>query len=259
MGTTGTTLIGSGLFGGPLSGPPPPPTSGVKVSDIIYHAYRALGQLGAPQRIVSPEETIDGIAVLNFLTESWNIERLMIPALQRITYLLVANQQQYQIGPTASDFLAERPSRLEYASVIISTGYDSPFERQLFILPPGLWQQVQKKGIVDPLPRAVYYDKDFPNGNIFVWPIPSLVMQICLYTWKVIPSFASETDAVVLAPGYFRALYLNTAVELAARYPHLKISDFTVKEAAVAKQAVMVLNSDLFPGETPAASGPAAA
>lgn len=251
MGTIGTTLFGSGLFGGPPSAPPPPST-GVFVSDIIYHAYRSLGQVALPQRGYSPEELLDGLPALNFLVESWNIERLMVPALNRILFPLVATQGAYEIGATAADFVVYRPARLEFASVVISAGFDSPFEWSLKILTPGQWQTIQKKGIQDPLVRALYYDKQIPNGMIFLWPVPSIAMQLVLYVWVVLPAFASAADQLILAPGYFRALYLNLAVELAARYPKLGISKFTVEKAAEAKSAVMALNEDLFPGEKPA-------
>lgn len=252
MGTIGTPLFGSGLFGGPITAPAPPP-SGVLVSNIIYHAYRSLSQLSEPGRLYSAEELVDGIAALNFMVDSWNIERLMIPALDRLPFPAVAGQGDYQISLSAADFMSRRPSRLEYASVVISTGFDSPFEWPLHILTPGQYQQIPKKNIQDVLPRAVYYDKRIPDAHLLLWPVPSIAMQLVLYVWVVLPAFATVNDLVLLAPGYFRALYLNLAVELAARYPkRIQISPFTVALAKEAKSAVMALNSDLFPGEVPA-------
>src|SRR5262245_8919841 len=83
---------------------------------LIYDAYRALGVL-RPGQGTSPEGQDDAFGILNDMIDSWNTERLMIPAMRRDLYPLTAGVSCYTLGPGGT-LGGDRPQRIDSASLV---------------------------------------------------------------------------------------------------------------------------------------------
>lgn len=218
----GNTLYNQGLYGGSTS------SSGqvVKVSGLIYAAYRIAGILGAPQRGLSPEELQDGFDILNTLLDQWNAQRLTIFSILRTLQNIQAGQQTYKVGLGATDVAGNlvwnqlvRPPRIENAGLYLVSGQGSqPLELPMRLMTFQEWAMLPIKATPSTFPLWAYYDYAFPYGNFNVWPVPQQSNQIALYVWTLASQFTSANQFVVMPPGYLKALEYYVAYELCPRW-----------------------------------------
>ena len=207
------------------------------VSEIIYGAFRLLGQLRAGQA-VSTEAEADALAVLNDLIASWNNERLMVYAIVRSTFSLVPSQASYTIGLTG-DFNVERPLKID-AGGLVDISQTPSVEIPLEQLTPQQWaDDVEIKALTSTLPERFYYETSFPLGRVYPLPIPTLANQLALYLWQTLFGFASATDTISLPPGYARALRYNLAVELGPQFAGKGNLTDPVVSGAVQSKAIL--------------------
>lgn len=206
------------LPGGSTSG-----TSGVHTAgDIIYMALRHLGQIRAGQTSF-PELMADGLIALNGMIDSWNTNRLLIYTISDAIYPFATSQQSYQIGPSAVDFQAPRPTRIEAANILITSNPVQPARRPLILVNSMGWSKVQVPAVSTSVPLYLYCDYDFPNANLFFWPFP-IGNQLELFTWTALSGASDLTVPIVTPPGYFNALTYNLAIDM---IPMVEISTKT--------------------------------
>jgi len=91
-------------------------------------------------------------------------------------------------------------------------------------------------------PDRLYYDNDYPLGNIYLYPVPSSGYSLTLYTRKPLTQLSSLSTAFNMPPGYKKALIYNLAVELAPDYEK-EASDTVKKQAKKAKKVIFVSNT----------------
>jgi hypothetical protein len=216
----------------------------VRVSDIIYTAYRLAGILADPGVIPSPEETTDGFNTLNAMLDDWNSQRFMIFTIIRYLFSFVSNQQSYQIGPGAADWNFPRPPRIEGVSVVLENDPTLPLEQPIAMLSWQNFQRISVKTILSPIPYACYYDQQNPIGNLWFYPVPEGPLNyVALYVWQTIAAIQTVNDKIIFPPAYLRCIEYNLAVELAARFPlRQKMSPITVKIAEQSMRNVKSLN-----------------
>ena len=215
----------------------------IPVLSLINSAFRIAGIMGAPRRGSSISEQNEAFDILNAMLDSWNTERLIVFHEDRLVFPLVANQQEYTIGPTDADFTATRPVRLDRASTVIQYNGPQPIELPMQIMTYVQWQAIATKNVTSSIPRMVYYDAQYANGHLFYWPLPSEVVQTVLYVWSQLGQFSSPGDNVALPPGYLKALTYNLAAEIANYYPaRQKMSAMAYKTAVESKAWVKRVN-----------------
>jgi hypothetical protein len=211
------------------------------LQDLIRSSFRAAGLMKMGQ-VFNADEQIDGLFILNAMLEAWSIERLNVFTVQPQIINLNASQQSYQWGTGAADINAPRPLRLERVNVVTpATG--GPLELGLEILTVLQWAAIPIKSTPSTLPTRCYLDNQFPNAGFFVWPVPSVNLQLNAYVWQAITTgFTSVTTTVSFPPGYAEAIRYNLAVKIAAECEGAKVSDFTASEAVRTKAAIKRMN-----------------
>ena len=219
------------------------------VSDLMYRALRLSGVLRAAGRGASALELADAMAAANSLLDSWATEKLLVYATQITDYALNSGQGTYTYGPGATDWDTTpypRPVRIERASTISLMNANQPMELPIAIWDDDDWQHIPVKNVSSPYIQGVYFQKVFPIGNVYVWPLPSVSINFCrLYTWGQLPQFSSLTQILELAPGYRRALEYGIAVECFPLFQHssgTSLDPNVLREAVDAKAAVKRLN-----------------
>lgn len=220
----------------------------MNVADIIYAGYRIAGILAEAGRGYSASERDDGLDVLNAMVDTWKSERLMVYAILRSVFNLIASKATYSIGESGTpDIAVERPERIEHAGYINTTPTPN-VETPLHILTPQEWAAVSSKAMTCTIPGSLYYQPTVPNGTLTPWPKPTSAGQIALYTWQTVNRFATASDPasdpVTLAPAYQEAMEYNLAIRLAARFPERqKLSQLSIDLARQALAKVKSMNA----------------
>lgn len=198
------------------------------VLDLITRAMRLLGALNIGDAPTAAESQ-DALLALNAMVDAWATEKLMLYTRARNLYSLVAGQQVYQIGPAGPDWIAPRPMYIDAAGlVLLNSDPTQVVERPLRILSELEYAAIRVKGLTSTLPTKLYYDRYFNNpdsttapvgsANVYLWPCPTIVNEVALYTPQAIAQFTGLTQTIALPPGYARALPYNLAVELAPEF-----------------------------------------
>jgi hypothetical protein len=79
------------------------------------------------------------------------------------------------------------------------------------------WASQSQFALQAPIPQGLYYDRQWPDGTVWLWPIPSLPYQLWLGTDLEIGPVA-DTDTLDLPQGYAELLRLWTAKKAAPAF-----------------------------------------
>lgn len=189
------------------------------VTDLIKASLRLLRVYG-PNETPTATELSDGLTIINEMLDSFNAERLLIYQILRAAHDLTAGVSQYTIG-AGGTFNTTRPARIESAGLILDkTATPQVIEAPLeVLLYQDEWAAIYLKGLTSTYPRKMWYNPNFPLGEINLWPVPNeSKQQIVLYTWGALTAFATVGTTVSLPPGYSTFLRTNLAVWLAEEY-----------------------------------------
>jgi hypothetical protein len=129
----------------------------------------------------------------------------------------------------------------------------NPVRIPLKVLTVEQWADISLPTLYITFPQAVYLDRSVVAGTnpvtglpyfasrIAVWGVPAVVNQIELFYWQAL-MVGNLNDPVNAPPGYFRALFLNLAVEIAAGFG-ITPNGLTLKNAADALGDIKELNA----------------
>lgn len=178
---------------------------------IITRALRLLSEINSGAAPTA-SESADALTTLNAMLDSWRNDRLMCYALREEAIPLIQGNITRTIGPTG-DLVTTRPVKIESARVdvgLISYPVKVIQEQEYSMI--GIKTQQQS------WPMRMWYQCSFPNGTIYLWPVPAQSCTLYVTTWTTVLSFAALTDAVSLPPGWEQALATNLAIQMASEY-----------------------------------------
>jgi hypothetical protein len=164
-----------------------------------------------------------------------NLDRNMPLTKPEFTYSVVStgfhgNSRDFQIGPTAADFIGPRPVRILKCNLIFSST-SPPSRVPVEVLP---WEDYGSISVLTVpatgVTTSLYYEPTFPNGIIHVWPpLSSNALEIWQNGALVAPATLATVVAGTFPPGYEnfivysvadRAQYLATK-EMGPRNPRI--------------------------------------
>lgn len=210
------------------------------VQDLIQSSLRLLNATGHGRTPSSPVLT-DALAALNQLVDQWGTERLTMYTTSRTVFNVVAGQQVYLLGPSGADWTAPRPPYIDQAGLLLSgtTATEIPLT---ILRTQADWAAIRVKGVTSSIPTKLYYEDDYPNGQIAFWPSPSASSQVALYTPVAIAQFTSLAQTISLPPGYEKALRYALAVELAPEFVEGALNPLVLAQAEEAKLGLQRMN-----------------
>lgn len=203
----------------------------VTAQKIIERTMRLIGVYGIGDTM-SAEEGVTGLASLNAMIDEWANEKLLISAASLDVIALQPNVASYTIGPTGGT-VSNYPIEIDPASYIQYNSLSYPLE----VLTLAEYNALTLKSLSTLIPDSLWYNTTFPNGTVTLYPIPSAVMTLNLWSWKQIASFAGLTSLIALAPGYENAIVYNLCEAIAPEYG-AQVSPTIVKLASTTKHKI---------------------
>lgn len=200
-------------------------------NDICVTALQDAGILGVGENATSPMIN-DAFGKLNRMLSSWSADMRPVWAQLNKEYPLLANINQYSLGPTG-DFVQVRPLQIVSAQLRIPNDA-TPIDYSLEIITNSDYQSLALKSLQG-LPQTIGWNPKVPNGTLFVYPEP--LQNYTLRLTTIIPlDSATLTDEYSVPPGYEQAIIANLVIILLAAY----------RQPSTPEQQSLAINSRLI-------------
>lgn len=177
--------------------------------DLIKRAYRLIGVYSIGET-PSADESQDALTALNGMLGAWANEKLMTYVSTLDSHALTPNVASYSIGPTG-DIASTRPTTIDGSTYLEYNGISYP----LVVATLQEYNALKLKGLQSILPSVLWYQPNYPDGTLTLYPVPTIGMTLKLWSWKPLSGFTALTDTVTLPPGYEDAICSNLACMLA--------------------------------------------
>ncbi len=155
---------------------------------------------------------------LNTVLDQWAADKRNQTYGMLSTYPLHPGLQPHTIGPataggTWSTGTQPRPISIEAASLMVAG-----ISTWVSVRPLAWWQAVQDKGLTSTLPSDLYYEAQFPLGQVYLWPVPTTAYDLVLQTRGLLQGQLTLGDTIDLPPGYKLALLKQVALEMVSPF-----------------------------------------
>ena len=202
-------------------------------NDLLSRALRLVGALASGET-ADANDIEEAQADANDMLDQWCLEDLMLYYDKVDILPLVAGQISYDIGPTATGLVTERPIEILLANFRDADGLDSPVS----VIPHDSYERLTQKTTDQTLPSVVCYQPTNPNGTILVWPTPSSGLSLRLMSNKQLTNIADLSDDVPMPKGYNEAFLYGIAERLCIRYGRKEMLEEIMNRAMLAKQNI---------------------
>jgi hypothetical protein len=182
--------------------------------DQINGALRLIGQL-AEGETPSAATAQDSLTALNQMIDSWSSERLSIFSTQDQVFSWPPNIKSRTLGPTG-DFVGNRPVLLDDSTYFRDPGNNISFG--IKIINQQQYDGIAVKTVTSTYPQVIWINMDMPNINMYVYPVPTKVLEWHFISVTELVEPATLATNFVLPPGYLRAFRFNLACEIAAEF-----------------------------------------
>jgi hypothetical protein len=206
---------------------------------ICTDAMRELNLLNAADTM-SGDDAGFVLSKLARVIDNLNAERAGVYARQITTHALTPALQPHTIGLSGATFSgAQAPQEIEAANLIIGTA-----RYPICLHDAGWWMTLTDPELSGDQPTDLWYEPTWPNGSIYLWPVPASAHTLELLT-RIRLSALTLTSDFVLPPGYQDAITLTLAEEIAPAFG-VQVPGIVVRNASKARARVMA-NNDVTP------------
>jgi hypothetical protein len=219
--------------------------------DLLKNALLELNVFSPVDVDPSSDDLAFAESKFNRMTDQWNARNLMAFNRSFKSYTLTANHQPHLIGPglASPDFdtgvgqggsatsKAVRPVKI-YAAAIIFNNVTPNVTKPIPVVDDDWWAENRVKSLTTSVPTALYYSPDFPNGSLYLWPVPNFAYGLEL-EWRTAFSALTLTDTLSLPPGYEEALTLSLAEALIPTFPDPQRDDAGLRMQASKARAII--------------------
>jgi hypothetical protein len=189
----------------------------MKIRDVLYIAFRESRILKRPQGVNSDNELKDGLIFLNQQINYWAARDCYAWTTTFKAYMLTPGHHPYLIGPglTAPDFDSQglRPTAIVSAAVILTNSVPN-VDVPINIRDNQWWANQRVKDMQSSMPTDLYYQTNYPNGELWFWPVPNFPYGVRLEGNVVLQEAQTLDDAFIAPQAYLAAITLTLAEEL---------------------------------------------
>lgn len=188
------------------------------VNDLVTDAYGEIGVYGPSDTISFGDQTF-ALRRLNNILDTWAAQPLMAMAMSFYDLPVTAGVSSYTIGPSGSPITGARPTRIRAAR--LSYPNSNPLFYPMDVLDVLQFADLSASRYYDvgqTRPDTVVYNNTLPNATVLVLPVPDNAATIRLwYDYQPAP-FGDLTATLNLSQGYYKALMLQLALEMAPSF-----------------------------------------
>lgn len=218
-------------------------SSAVAIQTLLEEALQEIGVLGA-EETGDPADVSFALRKLNRLLDDWNAIREAVYGELFTSYTLTPNLQPHTIGPNSATFtVTQRPVDLLGANLIL-TNVTPNVRTPITLRDSDWWGDLAVLDLTSSIPTDCYYSPAWPNGAIYLWPIPTAAYHLELQT-RVLLNAVTLADTFWLPPGYRNAITLTLAEALAPAF-HATLTQGTIQQASQARARIFA-NNDQTP------------
>jgi hypothetical protein len=188
----------------------------VNVNDIITDALIEL-QVLAPGEAQGIDNDLFNFALrkLNRMMDRWAAREIMAYNVAfNTTFTTIPGHAPHTIGPTGDFVVAQRPVMIPSLSYNLQSGGQSIW-LPLAPIDDDDWAMQTIPDLQSTVPTLYYYSPDFPNGSIYLWPVPQAAHLLRIELWGLLPINNAAGGTMALPPGYWDAVVNNLALQLA--------------------------------------------
>ena len=181
--------------------------------------------------------------LLNEMLELWSSRRWLVYRLVDNSFVCTG-AINYTIGPGGNINVTDRPDRVETAYVRLLTTptpslrTDYPLEQ---ILAREDYSRITLKQMQS-FPDSFFYDPAYPQGFIYVYPIPTAQYELHVVTREILAAIANLTDTVLLPRVYNGVIKWNLAKRIRVAYRYKGDSEIN----KLAQDGINVISSNNF-------------
>src|SRR3990167_27347 len=195
---------------------------------------------------INPTLNADALVVLNEYLDRLNVTPRALYDTTQTTFTMTASLQQHTIGlsahsPTFSVSI-NRPSRILSTNIVLTEN----IRTKVNILNEQQWAAIragaaagQSVTITSSIPTDLFYEPTWPNGQLFLWPVPTA--NKLELRFETLLADVALTDTLSLPMGYREMLRLTLAERLASAWGQ-SVSAATKQAAKEAREAVWGAN-----------------
>ena len=224
----------------------------IPVVDLITETFEDLTIL-APGDAIRPADRDNALRKLARLFDNWNAELAAVYANSLVTFTLVPALQPHTIGPSASSptftVTTNRPVTIDGANLVLTNVTPNVY-RPMVLVDTEQFRSLTVQTLSTDIPLWLYYNAEWPLGEIFLWPIPTTAYGLQLQ-YRITLVEIGIDDTLTLPPGYRDAVTLTLGEMLAPSYP----TAIPQPEAAARARARIFANNDVTPRLTTADPG----
>lgn len=185
--------------------------------DVIYGILRQISS-ATPGEPIDGSEASNALTVVNRMLAAFSMEWGLIQNVTVETFPLIVGQgtnlnpYTWGIGGT---FNSVRPDKIFNQKLYDSiSGLYYPIK----MLSDNQYNSIPLNNI-ESIPKAIYYDQQYPLGLLYVYPVASLTTySLWFESYKPMAQFATITSTMNLPGEYFEELVMLGADELAPEY-----------------------------------------
>lgn len=170
------------------------------------------------------EDINDTFTLLNRMFAQWQKKRWLVPSLYEIA--TIGNGNQFNLIGPGQYWNAARPDKIQAAYFIqlgqggFNQGFSPGFQINAGsgqvsfpLIPIWSWEDYANIALkqLDSWPQYFFYDGGFPNGKVYIWPIPDATYEIHLVLKSPIGFTIEIEDGAITSQGfgYTDGAYVN--------------------------------------------------
>jgi hypothetical protein len=205
------------------------------VRRIITLALKDIGVL-AGRETATDDEITDGLDTLNQMLAYWRTQSLVVPFMYETT-IACDSSASYSVG-TGEEIDIERPCTIDAVKWVLN-GVGTP------LIPLHSFQDYQdiQVNTLEGTPSAFYYRPAYPEGELFVWPIPN-AGELSLTIRQPMPIYATVQEDIGLPAEYESAIRFNLATWMASTFG-MDVPPKIERLARETKRALKINNTQL--------------
>ncbi len=206
------------------------------IADLLAEALEELGVL-APGESPSDEDSETALRRLNRLLDAWNADHRAIYVNTPATYVLTPSLQPHTIGSSGATFtVTSRPVSIEAANIVVDGIRHTPLK----LRDESWWMGLSDPTLTGEIPSDLNYRESWPNGALYLWPVPTSAHTLELLTRGLLSAVAMS-DTFTMPPGYHEAVVLTLAEKLAVPFER-QVSPDLRQDARTARARVFGAN-----------------